>query len=139
MDDLPQYTVFQNKPPIRVSRHGSFESEMAFAVARGRMPVDLAHISILARHREIDEAHRQAEAFHRAVRSFTHLREQLMSRVRDEAEYLVKCREPKNIILARSHDINQDQWLDEGEVNEVVLAVIWESLPEPARSRRRGR
>lgn len=121
-----------------MSKHPSFEAELGYAVARGRMPLALADMSILARYRDMDEATRQAMEVRRGIKVWEHILDALETRIRDEVRMQMRVKAPKNVILARCHDINAGQIIAEGQVNEIATNEVWQNLPETP-GRRRGR
>jgi hypothetical protein len=121
-----------------LSRHPSFEAELGFAVARGRMPIDLADMSILARYRDMDEAAAKAREVRRLAKAWEHTFDSIATRIRDEVRMQMRAGAPKNVILARCHDVNAQQFMAEQQVNEIAVNEVWRNLPE-APGRRRGR
>jgi hypothetical protein len=112
-----------------VTRHPSFEDELGYAVARGTMPLVLADLSVLARYKDLDEAHQRVKEMRRSVTVWRHIRDQLATRIADETRVQMRVRAPKNVILARAHDINASQIMHEREVNDIVVETVWENLP----------
>ena len=116
----------------------SFEAELGYAVARGTMTLTLADISVLARHKDLNEARQKVAEMRRSVTVWRHIRDQLAIRIADETRAQMSVKAPKNVILARAHDINASQTLHEWEVNEIVVQTVWENLPiAPRRSHAR--
>lgn len=121
-----------------MSKHPSFEAELGYAVARGRMPLELADMSILARYQDMDEATRHAREVRRVARAWQHTIKCIETRIRDEVRMQMRAKAPKNVILARCHDINASQLIAEQQVNAIAADEVWHNLPI-APGRRRGR
>lgn len=121
-----------------MSKHPSLEAELSYAVARGRMPISLADMSILARYQDMEEAARQAREVRRGIKVWEHIIEAIETRIRDEVRMQMRAKAPKNVILARCHDINGRQIISEDRVNEIAADEVWRNLPA-APGRRRGR
>lgn len=102
------------------------------------MPIQLADMSILARYQDMDEATRHAKEVRRGIKTWQHIIEALETRIRDEVRMQMRAKAPKNLILARCHDINASQLLPEEQVNEIAVNEVWHNLPETP-GRRRGR
>lgn len=113
----------------------SMEAELGYAVARGRIPLALADVSILARYKDLDEARQRAADMRRSIAVWQHIRSALETRVRDEVRANMRARAAKNVILAKAHDVNASQTLDEDQVTGIVLDEVWRNLPDAPRRR----
>lgn len=117
----------------------TFEAELGYAVARGWTNLTMADVAILARYRDDAEAAAHAKEVRRSAAAWRHIRKQLVLRISDLTAASARVHAPKNVILAQAHEVNQSQALSEQEVNETVLRVLWDSLPdapyEPGRRR----
>jgi hypothetical protein len=112
-----------------MSTFPSFEAELGYAVARGSMSMTLAEISVLARYKDLGVARQHIAELRRSVAVWREIRERLIQLIIDVTRAHVGFRAPKNVILARAHDINASQTLHEREVNEIVVATVWDCLP----------
>jgi len=113
-----------------------FANELGYAVARGWLTLTLADAAILARVKDDAAATMAARETRRSATVWSHIREQIKTRIRDVTWANARRHVPKNVILAEAHEINRGQTLSEREVNDIVLEVIWEHLPDPPRRRR---
>jgi hypothetical protein len=109
------------------------EAELAYAVARGSMSLTLADISVLSRYRDLGVARQHIAELRQSITVWRHIRAQLTQRIIDVTRAHVAIHAPKNVILARAHDINAGQTIDEREVNAIVAATVWETMPQPPR------
>lgn len=121
-----------------MKRFPTFEAEIGHAVALGRVSQTLADISVLARYKDLEEARAKAKTVRRVVSIWKHALEQLRLRIRDVVRENVRAKQPKNVVLAKAHEINASQNLSEEEVNAIVVEEVFWSLPEAPR-RRHGR
>lgn len=117
----------------------SFEAELGRAVALGRMSLDLADISVLDRHKDIDDARRSAMEVRRSIKVWAHIKKQLAVRIAEVAREQIRAKAPKNVILAHAHEVNRSQTLTEEEVGQIVLEQVYAALPSEPRPARRGR
>lgn len=113
----------------------SFEAELGYAVSRGFLNLTLADVSILARCKSVDQASESAREVRKSARVWGHIRAGIALRIQEITRANIARRQPKNVILAEAHEINRSQTLSEPEVNEIVLAEVWESLPDSPRRR----
>jgi hypothetical protein len=112
------------------------EAELAYAVARGSMALTLAEVSVLARYKDLGEAHQRIAEMRRSITVWRHIHDQLRRRIHELTITNARARLPWNVIMARAHDINASQTLDEAEVTAIAEAAVYETLPD--RRRRHG-
>jgi hypothetical protein len=122
-----------------VSRFPTLEAELGYAVARGRLTPALAHVVILARYKDSDEALRRAEEMHHSAAVWRHISDQLRLRVRELTTANARARLPWNVLMAQAHEINRSQTLDEPEVTAIVEDTVYDSLPDRRRNNGAGR
>ena len=116
----------------------TFEAELGYAVARGWTNLTMADAAILARTTDDAEVKRMAIAVRRSATAWTHIREKLALRISELTTANARARLPWNMLMAQAHEVNRTQTLDEAEVNAIVEAAVYESLPDKPRRRRYG-
>ena len=118
----------------------TFEAELGYAIARGRISLTMADVAILARYPDIDEAAQHAREVRKSADTWRHIADQLRLRIRELTMANARARLPWNAIMAQAHEVNRSQTLDEREVTAIVEAAVYDSLPDttPDKGRRHG-